>query len=142
MIDILKPKRFTLKREIGDISKCSLPSRATLGTLYYGEEEICKTLENPWLDNQNQISCIPTGIYKVIRDDTGRFQYWRLLDVKDRTGIEIHNGNKEKHTKGCILLGKDWAFMDGELAITASNSTLERLRDKKILPDKFELEVV
>ena len=38
---------------------------STIGKLYINGESFCDTLENPWLDNQRNISCIPEGQYKV-----------------------------------------------------------------------------
>jgi hypothetical protein len=62
------------------------------------------TLERPWLDNQVGISCIPEGIYEVHRDLHGRHTWFKVLDVEDRTFIEIHEGYKVSHSAGCILL--------------------------------------
>ena len=39
--------------------------KSTIGELFLNGERICDTLENPWLDNQRNISCIPEGEYKV-----------------------------------------------------------------------------
>jgi len=128
--------KFTLKREI-------MSNKATLGRLLDSDgNEICKTLENPWLNNHVGISCIPVGTYNCIKDDQGRFQYWRLENVPGRSSIEIHPGNKEKDTRGCILLGKNWVFMDDELAVNSSRVTLDRIKSEGVLPDKFQLEVV
>jgi hypothetical protein len=62
------------------------------------------TIERPWLDNQVGISCIPEGIYEVHRDRHGRHTWFKVLDVKDRTFIEIHEGYKVSHSAGCLLL--------------------------------------
>ena len=62
------------------------------------------TLERPWLDNAPNISCIPDGDYEVHRDKHGRHTWFRVLDVKGRTAIEIHEGYKVEHSQGCILL--------------------------------------
>ena len=127
-------KTITLKRKYR-------PGEATLGTLLDGKKQICKTLENEWLDNEVNISCIPEGTYKVRRDSTGQFKYWRLFDVPGRSEIEIHNGNKGQHTRGCILFGKYWCFMDDEIAVSSSRLTLDYLLDRKILPDEFNLKI-
>ena len=39
--------------------------KSTIGKLYLNGELMCDTLENPWLDNQRNISCIPDGQYNV-----------------------------------------------------------------------------
>lgn len=66
-------------------------------------EDIVRTIERPWLDNEVDISCIPAGHYLFERDHHGRFQYFRILDVEDRTFIEIHLGTIPEHSNGCIL---------------------------------------
>jgi hypothetical protein len=89
----------TLKRTSSDDS-------TTFGELYIVDERICHTLEPPWRDNQENISCIPAGTYIVKRHVSSRFgKVWELQDVEGRTRIYIHRGNIVRHTKGCILVG-------------------------------------
>ena len=89
----------------------------------------CRTLELPWRHNQQQISCIPPGEYKVemrLSNKYGRV-YW-VREVPNRTYILIHSGNyagdKSKgfksHVMGCILLGKKSGFLGGQVAILNS----------------------
>ena len=133
-------RKFIIKRET--IFDHLYNSKAKLGTLYYKKEKLCKTLENPWLWNKKNVSCIPEGTYICERSNEGRFKYWNILDVPDRSNIEIHQGNKVSDTEGCILFGRDWCIMDGELAINHSRSTLDYLKDEGILPDIFKLKIV
>jgi hypothetical protein len=117
-------------------------NEATLGTVFdRNNQEICKTLENPWLDNRVNISCIPEGIYEVRADNSGRFRYWQILNVSGRSGVEIHQGNKECDTQGCILFGKKWGFIGNELAVLNSKPTLNHLKKYKILPNHFRLQI-
>lgn len=62
------------------------------------------TLERPYLDNQRNISCIPEGTYEVRRDRTGRFTWFAVQNVPNRTAIEFHEGTKPEHSEGCILM--------------------------------------
>jgi hypothetical protein len=74
------------------------------------------TGEAPWRDNQNGISCIPTGVYYFIFTRSQHYPQgtWICDGVTDRTGIRIHIGNwcgdtsknYESDIEGCILLGK------------------------------------
>ena len=71
---------------------------------------MCDTLENPWLDNQRNISCIPEGEYKVrlrLPRESASRDYLHLLvqDVPNRDWILFHRGNTAKDTRGCILVG-------------------------------------
>ena len=84
---------------------------STVGELFINGERICDTLENPYLDNQRNISCIPEGEYPVrirLPRESATRDYMHLLvkDVKDRDYILFHIGNRTKDSRGCILTGK------------------------------------
>ena len=83
---------------------------STIGELFLNGERICDTLENPWVDNQRNISCIPEGQYPVrirLPRESATRDYIHLLvkDVKDRDYILFHIGNTAKDTSGCVLVG-------------------------------------
>jgi hypothetical protein len=68
---------------------------------------IWATLELPWRDNARQISCIPTGLYSIMRRDSLKFgKCLAVRGVPNRDGILIHAGNTVKDTHGCILVGE------------------------------------
>ena len=84
--------------------------KSTLGELFLNGERICDTLENPWIDNKKNVSCIPEGEYPVrlrlARESASR-DYLHLLvqEVPNRDWILFHRGNTAKDTSGCILVG-------------------------------------
>ena len=83
---------------------------STIGKLYLNGELMCDTLENPWLDNQRNISCIPEGQYDVrirLARESATRDYIHLLvqEVPKRSYILFHIGNTAKDTQGCILVG-------------------------------------
>ena len=80
------------------------PPDRTNGVFIMPDGEELKTLERPWADNEPNISCIPAGFYKFMRDTHGRFQWFRVLCVHERTNIEFHEGSKPSHSEGCILM--------------------------------------
>jgi len=92
------------------ILRDAFSDESTIGELFVNGERFCDTLELPYRDNQRSVSCIPTGEYKVRmrypRESATR-DYLHLLvkDVKDRSFILVHRGNKSSHSKGCILVG-------------------------------------
>jgi len=83
---------------------------SVIGELFLNGERMCDTLENPWIDNQRGISCIPEGKYKVrlrlARESASR-DYLHLLvkDVPNRDWILVHRGNFPSETQGCLLVG-------------------------------------
>lgn len=78
----------------------------TIGRLTYNDEHFY-TVERPWLDNQQNISCIPTGFYQLIRVDSPRFGpgTWEVAAVTGRSHILIHVANTAADVIGCIGLG-------------------------------------
>ena len=83
---------------------------SVIGELFLNGERICDTLENPWLDNQRTISCIPEGHYNVrlrLARESATRDYLHLLvqEVPNRDWILFHRGNTAKDTSGCILVG-------------------------------------
>ena len=84
--------------------------KSTIGKLYINGEGFCDTLENPYINNERNISCIPKGQYKVrlrLPRESATRDYLHLLvqDVPNRDWILFHIGNNPSHTKGCILVG-------------------------------------
>ena len=83
---------------------------STIGELFLNGERICDTLENPWVDNQRNISCIPEGVYPVrlrLPRESATRDYLHLLvqEVPNRDFILVHRGNFPSQTQGCLLVG-------------------------------------
>ena len=76
----------------------------TAGVIAFPDGTEIKTLELPWLNNQNSISCIPEGTYIVDRDTTGSQQWYRFRnkEVAPRSNIEVHPANYLTQLQGCI----------------------------------------
>jgi len=96
---------------------------STIGELFLDGERICDTLENPYINNKRNISCIPEGVYDVrlrLPRESATRNYVHLLvqEVPDRDWILFHRGNTAKDTSGCILVGL------GSKQDFVSNSTL------------------
>ena len=117
----------------------------TLGSMYEGETLLCKTMELPWRDNKRSISCIPEGTYTVIKQPPkpGRdYPYFRLPNVKGRSGILIHRITYVKDLRGCIGVGGRFVDLnkDGVPDMVDSGKKLTWLIDN--LPETFELEII
>jgi hypothetical protein len=76
----------------------------TNGTLLVNNEEVCHTIELPWLNNQKRVSCIPEGSYRLRKRYNLKFKWHMALEaVKGRSGILIHPANDaKKELLGCI----------------------------------------
>ena len=80
------------------------------------------TLEREWLDNRFQVSCIPTGTYKVVWVPSPKLRRctYRLLGTEPRSGILIHSASLATQLQGCIALGEKLGRMDGVKCILVS----------------------
>ena len=92
------------------IRRVTFTEESTVGELFLNGERMCDTLENPYINNERNISCIPEGEYKVrlrLARESATRDYLHLLvkDVPNRDWILFHRGNSAKDTSGCILVG-------------------------------------
>ena len=62
-------------------------------------------VENPWMDNQTFVSCIPAGTYKAFTRVGSNGNVIELEDVPGRTHIQFHVGNTAADVDGCIAVG-------------------------------------
>lgn len=92
--------------KIGTLNRRIENERVSLGALTFPDlPTVFSILEPPDKNNQVGISSIPRKIYKVVPDDTGKHRHYRILDVQNRSFIEIHGGTSVAWTKGCLVLG-------------------------------------
>lgn len=78
-------------------------------------------LEDPDLDNQVNVSCIPTGSYLCLPFDSPTHgPTFQIMHVDGRTFILFHRGNTHINTKGCILIGEYYHYLNGIPSIAAS----------------------
>jgi hypothetical protein len=127
-----------LQRDIRD-------ERVTMGRLFLvdgdREQAWLYTLENPWLNNQPNISCIPAGRYicrRIISPTYG--ETFEVTDVHGRTHILFHWGNYVGNTMGCILLGttRDPAVP----AVWNSRTAHTEFMDELYGVEQFPIEIV
>jgi len=94
--------------------------KVTMGHVYYQSKRIMSLLEPPWKYNYPNESCIPSGIYICILQEhvtqTGdSYPAYQVLNVTDRTNIEIHVGNTISDTKGCLIEGLIYDEVDEQV---------------------------
>ena len=115
--------------------------RCTTGEAVY-KGFTCKTLELQWLRNQQNISCIPEGIYqchKIVSPSLG--ECFEIENVPNRTFIRGHMGNFTSDILGCILFGESLLDFNGDGITDVTNSKETFTELMAILPDKFMIEV-
>jgi hypothetical protein len=121
--------------------------KQTLGRMQYVDANgiilfDCVTLELPWKNNKNKISCIPVGEYdceKVEKSENIGYPHIWITKVKGRDGIKIHIANYYTQILGCIAVGAEHLDInkDGEKDVTASKTTFAHLMN--VVPNKFKL---
>lgn len=86
------------------------------------------TIELKWLDNQNEISCIPEGLYDCVPDIWNKYNR-KVLGIKNVPGrdrILFHSANyaggKKVQLKGCIAPVTSYADLDKDGIIDGTNS--------------------
>lgn len=106
-------------------------SSGTFGVLSYNDEIVCLTLELPWRENRVGESCIPEGVYRIVR----RQSWSRTHDlghtfeviVPKRTSIIIHPANLVSELEGCIATGYAIGPLNGKRALLNSKLAFRRL---------------
>lgn len=107
------------------------------------------SLELPWLQNKERLSCIPMGIYRCIPKESTKFRHhiyenfkdfncFEITDVPDRLSIEIHAGNIIDDTTGCICPGTFYGQYKDKPAVLNSRKAIQKLINV-IGPEEFEL---
>lgn len=102
------------------LQRLSMTDKGTLGIILLDGKPLFPTLELPWKDNKQNVSCIPAGEYKAVYIFSEKFQknLFVLQGVQGRDLIEIHIGNTIEDTHGCILIGMQFSL--SEFAIVNS----------------------
>ena len=113
-------------------------NQGTFGKIVVGAQSWF-TGELPWMDNQNDISCIPVGIYRAkqtFSPHMGRITY-ELSGVSKRANVRIHSANLmgsvasgfKTQLLGCIALGEQMGTMDGQKCLLLSRSAIRQFED-------------
>ena len=101
------------------------PYEGTPGSLVLKDGRSYRTLELPWKDNENNVSCIPEGTYKLrVRpaSESHKFNYDHIevLGVPGRDKILIHIGNYLRNTDGCVLVGLWSSWQNNKWIVNSS----------------------
>jgi len=101
--------------------------QGTNGTIYFNGEKICHTIELPWRNNLQRLSCIPEGCYKLEkRKYTKHGEQIGIPAVLGREAILIHTANNAmKQLLGCIA---PVTTLTGEGTGNESGKALDKLK--------------
>jgi hypothetical protein len=96
-------------------------NNCTRGVITFPDGYKLHTIENPWKENKQRLSCIPEGSYELrmraspVVQRTSRGKYvegWEVVDVPNRSYIMFHIANTAADVEGCIGVG----VREGEIA--------------------------
>lgn len=97
-----------------EITRLEQTDKGTLGVILVDGRVVCYSLELPWEDNKQNVSCIPTGEYQCVLEYSNRYgrDLFELKGVDGRSEVKFHVGNFLRDIKGCILTGTDVTYDD------------------------------
>ncbi len=120
------------------INRDVLQDNQTLGVCYIKSEKnnpkyVGFSLERGWKNNQNNISCIPEGTYKVVLEYSARFKkdLWEIKGVPNRAECKFHSANYWYQLNGCIALGRKRIDInsDGYADVTSSRDVMNEFHE-------------
>jgi hypothetical protein len=115
----------------------------TFGVLLDGDLPFALTLERKWLDNQSNISCIPTGRYMCRQVDSPHFgDTFEVTGVPNRTHILFHKGNIDDNSHGCIIVGEQYELILGSYGLKSSRHGFEEFMKRLRGNETFSLEII
>lgn len=106
-------------------------------------EEVCYGLEHSYMKGSGWEPKIPSGVYTCKRRLSPHFGYelFQVLEVPNAIFIEIHKGNLENDSRGCILLGIDHQSTAMGTMVTHSGDAFKKFMELQNGMDYFKLTV-
>lgn len=83
----------------------------------------------PEIPREGNKGCIPPGAYRVEWEPYGKFKGYAVKNVPGFENIEIHVGNTESDTAGCILLGNQRGRLGDKEAVLNSRLAVSKLNE-------------
>ena len=82
------------------------------------------SLERGWLNNEKNISSIPTGIFECKWEYSPKFDsmLWEIYGVEGRAECKFHVANFVSDLNGCIALGNRLADLNSDDILDIANS--------------------
>lgn len=109
-----------------ELERFAYTPQGTFGRLKANGFE-CYTVEEVWNNNQKSISCIPIGVYQVIKTTTPKHgECFMVSNVPNRTAILIHPANTIDDIEGCIGPGESLGVVNNLWAVQGSQAAYKR----------------
>lgn len=125
-----------------EIKRIGPTDSATYGVIYDEGRAFAFTLEDPWQNNESNVSCIPPGTYVCKRVVTPKHgECFEVTNVPGRSAILFHAGNTTADTEGCILLGFQLDFEPSEPRILSSRKALSAFMQRLNEVNEFRLAI-
>lgn len=85
-------------------------------------------LTRGWLNNQSNVSCLPIGVYPVVKEWSEKYKrdLWEVKETGPRSEIKFHPLNYYFDSEGCNGLGRRPKYLnkDKYLDLTDSRNTI------------------
>jgi hypothetical protein len=98
-----------------------------IGVLLITSVVECFTLQPDPLDVHFSI---PAGYYQCKRFHGSKWKDTFEILVSGHTSLLFHSGNVEANTEGCVLLGEEVGYLNGQRAVLASGKAFEGFMTK------------
>ena len=88
-----------------------------------GLNTVIHTIENPWVNNERRVSCIPTDTtYDLVENYYfgGGYNSVQIEGVPNRDNIQIHVANFPEQVEGCVGVGLEKGELSGKPAVLRS----------------------
>lgn len=131
------------------LQRTETSDEGTFGVLTAGGLSL-HTGELPNRNNENDLSCIPAGVYQCALTFSNHFKraLYLVLHTDGRAGVRIHAANLMGDRKkgfisqllGCIALGERRGLIGNQKAILVSQSALRKFQ-KEMNNEPFTLEI-
>lgn len=130
----------------------SIPKIGTFGKLEI-KDRVFYTVEKPWQNNEPFKSCIPGGLYTLETHVSRKYgNTWAIVneslgiyhnhDIKaERYACLIHAANWPRQVQGCIGVGQEIEHISGELGVTSSRASMDKLRELLSAGENHTLEI-
>lgn len=111
------------------IKRFAYAPQGTFGELIMPDGQRLYSVEQPWRQNERNISCIPEGKYLCVPREffSGGYDAIHITNVPDRTHILFHRGNNQADVAGCIAVGMQLGWVDRLWSVSNSKQAFEIL---------------